>query len=92
MFPEPLDLSTGYTLITLGLQTGAQGTWHKIAIKLGENWDWCQGPGEWIPQDTTITTELDLMDSSCESSDLSQAHAIYVHFNGDGHMDNIWAR
>jgi mannan endo-1,4-beta-mannosidase len=91
-FAEPLDLSAGYTLITIDLQTGADGTWHNVALQLGDAWDWCQGPGEWVPQNTTITSELDLMSLSCASPDLSRVNAMLVYFNGDGYMDNIWAK
>lgn len=91
-FPEPLDLSNGYTVITLDLRiVGAGGSWHNIAIQTGDAWDWCQGPGEWVPPNTTMVAELDLLGLSCASPDLSQVHTLLVYFNGDGYMDNIVA-
>jgi mannan endo-1,4-beta-mannosidase len=91
-FPEPLDLSDGYTEITVDLLIGADGSWHNIALQTGDAWDWCQGPGEWIPQNTALTAKLDLLSLSCASPDLSQIHTMLIYFNGDGYMDNIWAR
>lgn len=96
-FPEPLDLSDGYTLITLDLAIDDPvngGTWHNVAMQVGDGWDWCQGPGQWVPN-SRLTVELDLLNMTCNSGnapDLSRINTMLVHFNGDGAMDSIWAR
>jgi len=92
VFETPLDLSVK-SKITLDLQTTAEaGTWHNISLTLGDGWVWCQGPGEWVPQGTTMTAELDLLNITCEGEvDLSKVQRMHVYFNGDGYLDNVVA-
>jgi mannan endo-1,4-beta-mannosidase len=91
------SLSNGYTVIEMDLHTTpAEGTWFNIALQVGSGWEWCQGPGEWVPQDTTmvapIPATLDLLNLSCGAVDLSELNSLFVYTNGLYYIDNIWAK
>ena len=57
---------------------------------------WCQGPGEWVPQDTSMVAPtpatLDLLNLSCGEIDLSEVNALLVYTNGLYYIDNIRAK
>jgi mannan endo-1,4-beta-mannosidase len=96
-FSPALDLSNGYTVIEIDLHTTpAAGTWFNIALQVGPDWTWCQGPGEWVPQDTTMVAPtpamLDLLSLSCGEVDLSQVNTLMLYTNGLYYVDNIWAK
>jgi mannan endo-1,4-beta-mannosidase len=92
-FSPPLDLSDGYTEITVDLNVNpANGTWFNIALQAGSGWTWCQGPGGWVPQGTNTTMTLDLLSLSCASPDLSAVQTLYMYTQSDYYIDSIWAR
>lgn len=82
-FAAPVDL-TGKTHLKLDLKTVAAGTSENVAIQVGDNWDWYQGPWGWINPNTTTTVDLDLTNLSCASPDLSKVQGMYVWFSAGG--------
>jgi mannan endo-1,4-beta-mannosidase len=89
----PLDLSDGYTVIEVDLNVNpTNGTWFNIAMQVGSEWTWCQGPGGWVPQGTNATMKLDLLSLSCASPELSAIQTLFMYTQADYYIDNIWAR
>ena len=93
-FPEPLDLSSKL-LVKIDVDiTDAGGSWTNVAFHTGDDWDWCQAPGEWLGQDTIKTIEVELAGLACNSGNppnLSLIQDILVYFNGGAYMDNVKA-
>jgi mannan endo-1,4-beta-mannosidase len=91
-FPAPFNL-TGKTHIKFEIKTLAAGTSQNAAIQVGAVWTWCQGTWGWINPNTTTTVDIDLLNLSCASPDLSQVNSIYIWFSGGGafYLDNVRA-
>ena len=92
-FPEPLDLS-GKTSLKYDLRTGAAGTSTSIVLQTGPAWTWCQGPFNWVNQDTALTTvEIDLNTGlSCDPRPSTEVHAVYLWLSpGSFDLDNLRA-
>jgi mannan endo-1,4-beta-mannosidase len=90
-FATPLDLSTGYSAISLDA-LNATGNWGfvKISIQAGPSWTWCENTGVSLQPNSLgpITTSLDLTTTSC---DLSQIHQINLYVSTDTYIDNVRA-
>lgn len=91
-FGVPINL-TGKTHIKFEIKTLAAGTSQNAAIQVGAGWEWCQGSWGWINPDTTTTVDIDLLNLSCASPNLSQVNSIYIWFSGGGtfYLDNVRA-
>jgi mannan endo-1,4-beta-mannosidase len=91
-FGVPINL-TGKTHIKFEIKTLAAGTSQNAAIQVGAGWEWCQGSWGWINPDTTSTVDIDLLNLSCASPNLSQVNSIYIWFSGGGtfYLDNVRA-
>jgi mannan endo-1,4-beta-mannosidase len=91
-FATPLDLSNGYSVITLDALNATE-TWGfvKISIQAGSGWTWCENTGESLQLGSSgpITTSFDLTTTSC---DLSQIHRINLYVSTDTYIDNVWAK
>ena len=92
IFAAPINL-TGKTHIKFEIKTLGVGTSTNTAIQLGSAWTWCQGTWGWINSDTVVTVDIDLLNLSCASPDLSQTDALYIWFSGGGtfYLDNVRA-
>ena len=91
-FGVPINL-TGKTHIKFEIKTLAAGTSQNAAIQVGAGWEWCQGSWGWINPETTTTVDIDLLNLSCASPNLSQVNSIYIWFSGGGtfYLDNVRA-
>ncbi|WP_186315993.1 cellulase family glycosylhydrolase [Catellatospora sichuanensis] len=92
-FPAPVDLS-GKTHVKFDLRTAAAGTSTSIVLQTGPSWTWCQGPFNWVNQDTALATvEVDLNTGlSCDPSSLNEVHAVYLWLSpGSFDLDNLRA-
>ena len=91
-FSAPVNL-TGKTHIKYEIKTLGAGTSLNAAIQIGANWEWCQGTWGWSNPNTTTTVDIDLLNISCASPDLSQVNSIYIWFSGGGvfYLDNVRA-
>lgn len=90
----------GYTLanfaqITFDIKTLSAGTSIAMAFQTGDAYDWCQGAFTWVPQDTTMTIKVDLLqDLSCSSSTLADLRGILLYASGSTtfYIDNVLAQ
>ena len=91
-FSVPVNL-TGKTHLKYEIKTLGAGTSLNAAIQIGANWEWCQGTWGWSNPNTTTTVDIDLLNISCASPDLSQVNSIYIWFSGGGvfYLDNVRA-
>ena len=91
-FSVPVNL-TGKTHLKYEIKTLAAGSSLNAAIQIGANWEWCQGLWGWSNPGTTTTVDIDLLNLSCASPDLSQVNSIYIWFSGGGvfYLDNVRA-
>ena len=91
-FSVPMNL-TGKTHLKYEIKTLGAGTSLNAAIQIGANWEWCQGLWGWSNPNTTTTVDIDLLNISCASPDLSQVNSIYIWFSGGGvfYLDNVRA-
>jgi mannan endo-1,4-beta-mannosidase len=91
-FAAPVNL-TGKTHIKFEIKTLGTGTSQNAAIQIGSSWTWCQGAWGWINPNTTTTVDIDLLNISCASPDLSQVNSLYIWFSGGGvfYLDNVRA-
>jgi mannan endo-1,4-beta-mannosidase len=83
----------GKTHLKLDIKTLAAGTSQNVAIQVGDSWEWCQSTWGWINAGTTTTVDIDLLNLSCSSPDLTKVQGMYVWFSGGGtfYMDNVRA-
>jgi mannan endo-1,4-beta-mannosidase len=91
-FATPLDLSNGYSVITLdALNATEKWGFVKISIQAGSGWTWCENTGESLQLGSSgaIATSFDLTTTSC---DLSQIHRINLYISTNTYVDNFWAR
>ena len=74
--PAPVDLSVQGTL-KYDLRTSASaGTSSAIALQTGDGFAWCQSTFGWVPQGTTTTVEVDLLNQmSCDAAALADVRA-----------------
>lgn len=89
----PVDL-TGKTAIKLELQTLAAQTFRRIAIQVGDNFNWCEDSGANTPPNTVATVTLDLTSLNCFNGtpDLTKLRAVHVYLQGGTfRIDNIRA-
>lgn len=65
--PGPVDLSAKST-VRFDLRTGpAAGTSRSVVFQVGPEFTWCQSTFVWVPQDSTVTAEVDLLsEMSCD--------------------------
>jgi mannan endo-1,4-beta-mannosidase len=91
-FSVPVNL-TGKTHLKYEIKTLGAGTSLNAAIQIGANWEWCQGTWGWSNPNTITTVDIDLLNISCASPDLSQVNSIYIWFSGGGvfYLDNVRA-
>jgi len=91
-FSPPLDLSNGYSVITMDAMNSVD-SWRyiKIAIKAGSGWTWCEAAGDSLPPSSSgkFTTTFDLTTTTC---DLSQVQQMLVYVSTPTYIDNIWAK
>ncbi|MEA5052913.1 MAG: hypothetical protein VB093_05645, partial [Propionicimonas sp.] len=88
-----LDLSTRRS-VEFDITTGAAGTSVSLAVRNGSNWDWCQSPWTWIPENTTTqTVSYDLTSFSCDTAGLTAVHDVLIYFNaGEFAVDRLTLR
>ncbi|MDI1464421.1 cellulase family glycosylhydrolase [Catellatospora sp. KI3] len=92
-FPAAVDLS-GKSYVKYDLRTYAAGTSTSIVLQAGPSWTWCQGPFNWVNQDTARSiVEVDLHSGlSCDPSLLNEVHAIYLWISpGSFDLDHVRA-
>lgn len=87
---------TGKTELKYDIKTGDTGVSSSVALQLGDSWDWCQGPWNWVNSGTSTTVTVDLTALTCTSGgapNLSQLRAFYIYFGaGQYDIDNIRAQ
>ena len=91
-FSTPLDLSNGYSVITMDALNGVDSWGYiKIAIKAGSGWTWCENTGESLQPSSSglFTATFNLTTTSC---DLSQIQQMLVYVSTNTYIDNIWAK
>jgi hypothetical protein len=89
----PVDL-TGKVAIRLELQTLGAQTFRRIAIQVGDNFNWCEDPGANTPQNTVATITLDLTSLTCFNGvpDLTQLRGVHIYLQGGTfRIDNVRA-
>jgi mannan endo-1,4-beta-mannosidase len=91
-FSPPLDLSTGYSVITIDAMNGVD-SWGfiKISIQTGSGYTWCENTGESLQPSSSgpFTATLDLSTTTCDLSDIRQMN---VYVSTATYIDNILAR
>jgi mannan endo-1,4-beta-mannosidase len=90
--PEPLDLSTKATF-AFDLRTGAAGTSTNIALQVGPGFAWCEATWNWVPQEQTVTVEIDLLTQvSCDPAGFDDIRGILLWVSpGQFDLDNVRA-
>jgi len=91
-YSPPLDLSTGYSVITIDAMNSVDSWGYiKIAIKTGSSWTWCENSGQSLPPSSSgrFTATFDLTTTAC---DLSQVQQVLVYVSTPTYIDNIWAK
>ncbi|MEV1144200.1 cellulase family glycosylhydrolase [Micromonospora sp. NPDC049799] len=91
--PSPVDLSTSGVL-RYDLRTSASaGTSSAIAVQTGDGSAWCQSVFGWVPQGTTTTVEVDLLDEmSCDAAALADVRGVLIWVSPGTHaLDNLRA-
>ncbi|MEV4494033.1 cellulase family glycosylhydrolase [Micromonospora coxensis] len=91
--PAPVDLSAKGTL-RYDLRTSASaGTSSAIALQTGSGYAWCQSTFGWVPQGTTTTVEVDLLDEmSCDAAALADVRGVLIWVSPGTHdLDNLRA-
>jgi mannan endo-1,4-beta-mannosidase len=92
-FDQPVDL-TGKTTLRYDLRTAAAGTSTTVALQVGPDWTWCQGPFTWVPENTAQRTlEIDLLTGlSCDGAQLNEVHGVLVYLSpGAFDIDDVRA-
>lgn len=85
---------TGKQAIKIDLQTLGAQTFRKIAIQVGDNFDWCENAGANTPANTiaTVTLELDSLTCFNGTPDLTKLHAVHIYLQGGTfRIDNVRA-
>jgi hypothetical protein len=81
-----LDLS-GRLSFSFDLAPGSSATSTAVALRAGPSWTWCQSA--FIDASGTVTLDIGAL-STCDSTGLSEIHAIYLWFNAGSYiLDNI---
>jgi hypothetical protein len=92
--PAVVDL-TGKVAVKVDIQTLGAQTFRKVALKLGDNFNWCEGAAGNTPQNTITTLTLDLTAPlTCFNGapDLTKLHEVHVYLQGGTfRIDNVRA-
>jgi mannan endo-1,4-beta-mannosidase len=91
--PEPLDLSTKST-VRFDLRTGPDaGTSRSVVFQVGPQFTWCQSTFVWVPQNSNVTAEVDLLsEMSCDPATFNDVRGVFLWIGpGQFDLDNLRA-
>jgi mannan endo-1,4-beta-mannosidase len=91
--PEPLDLSAKST-VKFDLRTRPDaGTSRSVVFEVGPQFTWCQSTFVWVPQNSNVTAEVDLLsEMSCDPATFNDVRGVFLWISpGQFDLDNLRA-